>query len=229
MRFFAPLTLIYFVVLAVEIYAEVYGLRSWVYVTKPLLMPILILLFLANASKVLNKEKLFLTLALVFSLAGDVFLMFQLDELFVFGLASFLIGHLAYVLSFNGRIKEAALPLGTKLVLAIPFVGFVIGFLIFLFPYITANPETAPLFGPVAVYASVISLMGYTALLRKNAVSGTGFLYVFAGALLFIFSDSCIALNKFVAEFDAARFLIMATYGTAQYIITVGTLQSNKN
>lgn len=228
MRFFTFLSLSYFAVLALEIYAEITQNLEMVWFTKPLLMPILLVLFLLNASRNPRAERIFFTGALIFSLAGDVFLMFKREDLFVFGLASFLIGHLAYILSFRGRIGDARVSRGTKMATALPFLLFVLGFLSFLYPYIDATPETRPLFVPVAVYSSVIGLMGYTALLRRKGVSAQGFWWVAGGALLFIVSDSCIAVNKFVSPMAQPGLVIMATYGVAQFLMTVGTLKSNK-
>lgn len=229
MRFFAPVSLLYFVILAIEIASETMDDLQMVWVTKPLLMPILLVLFLLNAQDNPSKEKIFFSLALLFSLAGDVFLMFKNDDLFVFGLASFLLGHLFYIVSFAGRIKAANVPLKDKLLTAAPFLVFVLCFLWFLYPYIMGNEETKPIFGPVVVYASVIGTMGFTALLRRKGVSDFGFWGVFGGALLFIISDSCIAINKFVEPLPYPGLIIMATYGVAQYFMMVGTLVSNKH
>lgn len=227
MRHFKVLSLFYFLVLAIEIYAEVMDDRQLVWFTKPILMPLLLVLFLLNAQQNQNKERIYFSLALIFSLAGDVFLMFKNDDLFVFGLGSFLIGHLAYILSFSGRIKDAKVPLLKKLLLALPFLVFVVSFLLFLHPYITSNPETQPIFIPVMVYASVIGTMGYTALLRKNGTTASSFILVFVGALLFVLSDSCIAINKFVNPLPQSGLIIMLTYGVAQYLMTLGTLKGN--
>lgn len=227
MRFLAPVTLFYFCVLAAEIFAEITDDTEMIWISKPLLMPLLLVLFLTNGEKNQPKEKWFFAAALAFSLIGDVFLIFRRDELFVFGLASFLLAHLAYILSFSERIREADVALMNKLLSAIPFLLFVISFLWFLRPYILGNEQTASLFTPVVVYASVISLMGYAALLRKNSVSKPGFWMVFGGALLFILSDSCIAWNKFVSPLPHGGLIIMGSYGLAQYLMTYGTLKSN--
>jgi uncharacterized membrane protein YhhN len=228
MRLSAPLSLLYFSILAGEIYAEIMEDLTVIWLTKPLLMPILLFLFIINSEKNPRKESLFFAAALVFSLAGDVFLMFRKEEWFVFGLASFLLGHIAYILSFLGRVKEAQVPPGRRIIFAIPFLAFVGGFLWFLKPHILDSEETAPFFPPVAVYASVIGFMGYMALLRKEGVYYKGFWAVFGGALLFIFSDCCIAINKFVEPIPLSGLIIMSTYGVAQYLMTIGTLKSNK-
>lgn len=250
MRFITPLTLLFFAVLGIEIYAEAmhsmlveagqalgtldnYLLLVWL--TKPLLMPILLGIFLLNNQKVTKSEKRYFPMALILSLAGDIFLMFESKDLFVFGLGSFLVGHLFFVLSFRDRIRKAK-PSGVQLILTvIPFLAFVISFLVFLNGHFSGNAEKEPFFIPVCVYASVIGLMGITASLRKDGVSSQGFWLVFLGALIFISSDSCIALDRFVfrnVETDPgmpyASIIIMLTYGLAQYLLTIGTLKSNK-
>jgi len=228
MRFFVPISLLYFIVLAIEIYGETINDLTIIWFTKPLLMPILLALFLLNAKNNPSREKLFLIGALIFSLAGDVFLMFRREDLFVFGLASFLIGHIAYILSFNGRIKAAHVSLVQKILTSLPFIVFVLAFLWILHPYIVGKPETEPLFAPVSVYASVIALMGFTSFLRKKGVSDFGFWAVFGGAVLFMISDSCIAINKFIMDeqMPYKGLVIMSTYGIAQYLMTLGTLKS---
>ena len=49
---------------------------------------------------------------------------------------------------------------------------------------------------------------------------------VIAGALLFAGSDSLIAINRFLAPFDAARMLILLSYWAALILLTVGTLRA---
>ena len=51
-------------------------------------------------------------------------------------------------------------------------------------------------------------------------------IFVFVGAILFVFSDSCIAINLFYEPFELARMTIMSTYITAQLIIIKGVLEA---
>jgi uncharacterized membrane protein YhhN len=225
MHYFRPLTLFYFSVLAFEMYAESMQDLPVIWFSKPFLMPLLLLFFLLNNRKNSPAERWLFSMSLLFSLAGDVFLMFRRDDLFILGLGSFLIVHLGYIAAFSTRMRDAKTSVGQILLSAVPFLLFAGLFLRFLHPYMVNKPETAPLFTPVAIYASVISLMGFTALLRKGAVPASGFWMVFLGALLFVVSDSCIAWNKFVSPLPHAGVLIMATYGVAQYMITLGMLK----
>src|SRR5580765_5942786 len=70
------------------------------YVLKPLTMVVLIAAALALSDGAPGVTTAFTVAALVLSLAGDVFLMLPRD-LFVAGLASFLLAHVAYVVAFN--------------------------------------------------------------------------------------------------------------------------------
>jgi hypothetical protein len=60
---------------------------------------------------------------------------------------------------------------------------------------------------------------------RKNMVTPVSFTWVFIGALFFVFSDSCIAINLFYKPFASARAVIMSTYIMAQFLIISGVLK----
>ena len=228
MRHLPLLSILFFSVLAIEIAADTYGYNSIGYVLKPLLMPILMLLFWLNGAKYSIKEKALFTAALTFSLAGDILLMFRTKELFVFGLGAFLVAHLCYITFFWGDIKKAKPGINSLLLGLLPFVIFVGGFLSVLYPNLMAKPEAQSLVAPITAYACILGTMGLFALLRRKAVTPTGFQLVFLGALIFITSDSCIALNTFVSPIPQPTLLIMATYGIAQYMITLGVLKSRE-
>ena len=53
----------------------------------------------------------------------------------------------------------------------------------------------------------------------KNKLAGQ---WMMAGALLFVISDSVLAINKFYQPFKAADVIIMLTYGLAQLFIAKG-------
>lgn len=222
MRNLIPLSVLFFVLLTVEIIADSLGYYMVGWICKPFLMPVLMALFMANNKDNNRAERLLFPIALLFSLAGDVLLMFHKDNLFVFGLASFLVAHIFFILSFWSRIKGRTIAASTYLLSLLPFIVFVGGFLSVLIPSLQAKTATQPLVIPVTVYACVIGIMGFSALMRRGGVSSNSFNLVFSGAVFFIISDSCIALNHFITPIPQPTLLIMATYGIAQYLITVG-------
>jgi uncharacterized membrane protein YhhN len=141
--------------------------------------------------------------ALLLSLLGDVFLRLPKD-LFVFGLGSFLPGHVAYIVGMAADGLDVG-RVGVGLVLvsvAAATVGIVI------LRSVGAGDERE-LLGPVAVYMAVISAMVVCAL-------GTGHPTAIVGALLFYVSDALIAWNKFVKETTHGRLAIIVTYHLAQ-------------
>jgi uncharacterized membrane protein YhhN len=146
--------------------------------------------------------------ALVLSLAGDVLLMLPAD-LFVAGLAAFLVAHVAYVIGFWVDPPSAvALAVGLLLT-ALAVVPLAVRIL----SAIRAGPEPE-VRGPVAGYIVVISAMVASAIASRIA-------WATAGAVLFAASDSMIAWNRFVQRFAAASIAIMVTYHLGQLGLVV--------
>jgi uncharacterized membrane protein YhhN len=82
---------------------------------------------------------------------------------------------------------------------------------------------------PVLLYALVITLMALSALFRYGRTSMKSFALVFGGSILFIMSDSLLAVNKFIEPLALADFWIMVTYIGAQYLIVSGILNHPDN
>ena len=80
---------------------------------------------------------------------------------------------------------------------------------------------------PVTIYGIVITCMLIAAFNRKNRVNVVSFYFTITGAILFVFSDSCIAINLFYKPFELARMIIMITYILAQLIIIKGVLEAH--
>ena len=155
-----------------------------------------------------DAQRAWFVVALVFSLAGDVFLMLPSDA-FVAGLGSFLLGHLAYIAGFlyEPRTLRASL-----IAVALVVVGAAtLGRRLLTAARASDTPAVA---GPVALYMTVISAMVVLG-------AGTGDAFAIAGATIFFTSDTLIAWDRFVAPFRGARPLIMATYHVAQALLVV--------
>lgn len=172
------------------------------YVCKPLTMVVLIGATLAFEVDDPTVRAWFLA-ALVLCLVGDVLLMLPQD-LFVFGLASFLLGHIAYVVGMHvDGVDAARLGVGVLLVsVALAVLGSRI------LRGVRAGPEPE-LTGPVVAYMSVISVMVASAI-------GTGHVAAVVGATSFYASDALIAWNRFLGETRHGRLTIMVTYHLAQ-------------
>lgn len=81
---------------------------------------------------------------------------------------------------------------------------------------------------PVIIYSTLLLLMLLAALNRHGKVNGVSFMLVSIGALLFVLSDSMLAVNKFYQKIDFAKILVMLTYVVAQYLIAIGCIKQNE-
>jgi len=190
--------------------------------TKPLIM-LSAIGFTRFYLKAYNYYKLII-LAFVFSLFGDVFLLWQSisDIFFVAGLASFLIAHLLYAFYFYKSSAKTWTKNRTLIIIQFLMFLLVIGY------YSLMYPGLGDLSIPVLFYVSTIGAMGILALNRYLQVSSKSFWYIFIGALSFILSDSIIGFNKFVDPITNASFYIMLFYCLAQYLILKGFLNSKQ-
>ena len=84
---------------------------------------------------------------------------------------------------------------------------------------------------PVLVYGIAIVLMCIAAFNMAEVVPARAFSMLYIGALLFIFSDSIIALDKFKGEqliIPFPRLLIMVPYLMAQFLIVKGSILAHQ-
>ena len=197
---------------SVHIWAEYRGPRMHVYIFKPLTM-VIILLIAIFGQAALPLYRYMIIAGLVFSMAGDVFLMLPSDR-FVAGLVAFLITHLFYIVAFVSETSTLIwwplIPLATY--------GIVI--------YLILAPNLGKLKPPVFIYIAVILIMAWFAWERWNHSIQSGAFLAYVGAVLFIISDTILAINRFLRAFKLARVLNLTTYFAAQCLIasSVGTL-----
>jgi uncharacterized membrane protein YhhN len=161
-----------------------------------------------------------LLIGLFLSWIGDVLLIFQgANELFfIGGLVAFLTAHLFYISIFSQAINKQHFRFSFTTLLFPVYAG-----LLFWFLY----PTLGEMKIPVIIYALVICTMGISAVLR-NDVSNKNYFIGVNGALLFIASDSVLAVNKFAQPLPYAGFLIMATYCAAQFLIVKAVTEEKK-
>ena len=74
---------------------------------------------------------------------------------------------------------------------------------------------------PVLIYMLVILVMAWRAIEYARQYPSPGPLAAALGALLFVISDSALALNRFARPFRAAQALVLGTYFLAQWLIAL--------
>jgi uncharacterized membrane protein YhhN len=180
-------------------------------VAKPATIAVLIVATAVAWSGDFDRTFIATMVALVLSLAGDVFLMGERDR-FVHGLIAFFAAHVAYIVAFGGVVLSPySVFLGTSLVL----IG---GPLYIAIRQGLRKRDKPELIFPVLAYVFVISCMVMAALTAPGASGWTRSSIIAAatGALLFYGSDALIGLHRFVRELRWAPLAIIVTYHLGQ-------------
>ncbi|MDX1341060.1 MAG: lysoplasmalogenase [Reinekea sp.] len=151
--------------------------------------------------------KPFLLLALAFSATGDTLL--ELD-LFIAGIAAFLLAQLSYATLFVRHWQGLAhrWPMSSALIIYV----FVMAFWLW--------PNLGDMQIPVLAYLIAIAFMGLMAIQSHYPVR-----CAVLGALVFISSDSLIAIDRFIHPIPLRSYWIMITYYAAQWMLIAGCLR----
>lgn len=143
----------------------------------------------------------------IFSAGGDISLCFveKGEKFFLMGLGSFLIAHVLYVVAFSQNAGYSS----ERLPLIALWVVFAVAMCVVLYP------KLGEMRIPVFVYVAVILAMVTVATLWQ----GPRLTMLVLGAVLFMLSDSMIAVDKFLKPISWSRYFIMVTYYAGQFLI----------
>ena len=209
------------VIAVVDWVAVAKGWKEIETIAKPATM-VLLFATLALAGGFGATPLIFFGLGIVFSLAGDIFLLLS-NRWFIAGLAAFLMAHVSYIIGLNTPIGDAS-----------PLWAIVIGIILALATARVLRPILAglrekgqgKLVIPVVVYGTVITIMLLSAILTiyrtdwKTSASGL----VSLGAILFYFSDIILAWNRFVKPIKNGRLVNMVAYHLGQIALITGVI-----
>ena len=197
---------------ALTILAQYRHAKRLEYVAKPLTTTLIVALaaLKGHGAPSWQAYQTWIVLGLVASLVGDVCLMLEGERWFVRGLVAFLTAHLFYIAAFT--VSQVGDP--APWYDALPFVLYGALMLRVLWPHLG---EMRP---AVSAYVAVIMVMAWQAANAWVAARGTGgTTWALAGAYLFVFSDSVLALARFRGTWRSARFLVLSTYFAAQWLL----------
>lgn len=221
------LSVIFWIIAATHLSGIAFSSEILTNLTKPLLVPTLALWFWLSTAQLSGKVKIWFLSGLLFSTAGDIFLMYRGSSFFLLGLSSFLVAHLFYIFAFYKfpNFKDGLA--FRKSISILPVIIFLVIFLVIVFPKV---PDQ--LGAPVLVYSLVIALMVISAINLLGRINQPAAITILTGAVLFLLSDSILACEKFnVVAGNYAMLLrlsVMATYLTGQYFLTVGVVKALK-
>jgi uncharacterized membrane protein YhhN len=178
-----------------------------IYVFKPLTTGLIIFFAILSGFNLDIQYIILIYIGLVFSLFGDVFLM--LPNKFIFGLISFLLAHICFLVFFITLYNDTHI----LLVLLFSIAGASI--------YFTLFPFLGKMKVPVLVYLIIIFAMAWRGWEYYIGFKNTASIIIAIATILFIFSDTNIALNKFRKQYNSAEFLILSTYYMSIWLIAL--------
>lgn len=175
--------------------------------TKPLLMPALLLAFLVGVPSLRASATVLGVVAIAASWAGDLALMVPGDDMFLLGLGAFLVAHVFFVLLILRHLVVRRLPLA-----ALAYLGWWIALVALLAPHVSW------FVWPLAAYGVVLGLMAAAATRASMLVA--------AGGLLFLISDTVLGVSRFMPSFEIwhSDVLVMSTYIAAQGLLAGGAV-----
>ena len=217
-RSFWTIPAVFFLVaVGLNVYGKLHGLGI-ASTVKPALMPLLAVATLAAAGSPDSRGIKLLILAQLLGCVGDTLLLFTGFKPFLGGMVAFLLGHLCYI-SLFGRQSWKGMGLRTWLPALLVMGGLVAGL-------VYGIGVEGDFLIPMCVYGMVLMLLIFSGLAGLFRCRENAWWLILAGALLFTFSDACIAMGIFgVMTFALRHFLVMITYLAAQSLLAVGGIR----
>jgi len=194
---------------AFELRAERHEQRSQIYILKPLTTFCILLIAALAPAPISRTYQVAIVCGLVFSLAGDVFLMLRRDH-FLAGLASFLVAHICYIVAFAGT---SGTPDSFVVLVALAAYGLL------LLRRLWRNLGKYRV--PVAIYAFVLLAMVAGAHAQLRQFGDARAWVALMGAVLFMISDSVLALDRFETRNKSRQMVVLSTYFVAQWLIAI--------
>lgn len=211
----------YILISVIHLVAILLHFEAVVFCTKPLLMIALFYYFYLSVND--SPIKRIITIALAGAFGGDVLLMFPHKSIYFFlgGLFCFLITQASYAFTFF-KLKQKDVGISFRAIL-LPILFF------FMMMSAIWSGLEGTLRAPVVVYGLTIATMVSLAMQLKGSIKWEAALMIILGAVLFMGSDSLIAISKFtdrMANVTQTDFLIMLTYILGQAGIVIGLAEA---
>lgn len=196
------------------------NLEKLEYVAKPGVMLFLVLWLYSTTG--LQGRSFWFGVGILFSLIGDVLLMFSLDRLFLPGVIAFLLAHISYITGFR---DELATINAWSLILLIFIAINVSRILRRIASAMRARGEKS-LVMPVIIYGTIISVMLYAAMstIFDPAWKTSASFLVSLGAFFFCASDLILAWMKFVSPVKNGSVWNMILYYLGQIGLIAGAI-----
>lgn len=175
-------------------------------------LPILLLLAGTICTIVRTRDRRLITmaLALIFSAAGDV------SRSFMSMMGFFAVAQIFYIISFA---RDFSVHRGRQTAALAVWAAMGTGVLVLLLSTLIAQGREISLIVAGSIYLILLLGMSFTAIGR----SGPEWIPIAAGSLLFVISDSTIAIGRYVTDIPFSGLIVMITYYAAQLLLNIRT------
>lgn len=198
--------------------------KKWMFVvskiTKPMLLPALVLFYLAFAE---NYNPLLLC-ALFAGWVGDIALMGDPKSKnnipFLTGLIFFLMGHVFYCILF---FQQSIYLFQNNILFVVLYLPYLLLCLV-LFSYLFSDQTPNVLKIGAIGYSLVLTLMSFAALSLLIYQPALTTVVIFLGSLFFISSDSVLALKNIGGKENLPEQYVLGSYVIAQLLIVLGNI-----
>lgn len=163
-------------------------------------------------------------LGLIFSLAGDVFLLFS-ARWFMAGLGAFLLAHLAFIVGFNTPLPKLNL---YSLLMAVFVAILATQIMKVIIPGVQRLPSRRVMVPATQAYGTALSLMFLSTLITlfSNTWIPQAALWAALGGTFFFISDSSLSYDRFVKKLPHGRFWVHVTYHLGVAGILIGAMMN---
>ncbi len=214
-------TLLFYLLFAIIVlldvmFTNVDGWEKYRMFSKPSVIGSLMALVFANIPNIDLKTQRLLFLLLGLLLLGDIFfLTFDSEVFFLLGFLCFFSANIVYILLFHEHVDYQ---FGRVVV----FSMFVLIYAFFLMRTIVDG--LGGYFYPLVIFMVAAFNMMQASFFRWKQVNSRSYYMVFIGAVLFLLSESIVAVEKFADPIPFTDYLIMPTYAIGHLLMVKGIL-----
>lgn len=215
-NFFYFIFYFYLALVSVNLFFCFHQMEGFRRITKVFLMPCLALTYYLGCPK--EKFSKIILFALLFGCLGDIFIIIK--NLFILGVASFLLGHLLYIFIFFDETGLKNYKKHIFVFLAVCLVYFYAENKVL--DYFKPALIKAGLWGPLFVYTSILAALNISSAIYAYCYTNLYSILTYLGSLIFAISDIILAQQLFMKYNKYHQILITITYILGQSLISLG-------
>ena len=221
-NFFYIMLCFYIILVLVHLFCCLHHIEDIRKATKVFLMPCLAFTYYLGCPK--EKFSKIILLALLFGCLGDTFLI--INNFFVFGVASFLLGHLLYIFIFFDETGLKNYKKNIFVFIAVCLVYLYIENKVLL--YFRPALIKEGLWLPLTIYTSILAILNISSAIYAYCYRNIYSILTYIGSLVFFVSDVMLAQEIFMENNKYYSIIIMTTYILGQSLISLG-MANKKN